>query len=128
MEEMMNALPYPAMLQQMPDSIIFADTQGVIRFWNAASETLFGFSADEAVGQSLDIIIPEKLREPHWRGFYAAVESGSTKHDGKATRTKGLHKNGESIYAEVSFCLIKDEQGKVLGSLSSARPAVPKAA
>ncbi|MDK4545011.1 PAS domain S-box protein [Kingella kingae] len=124
----MTQLAYQAMLEQMTDSIIFADKKGVIRFWNTASKKMFGFSAAEALGQSLDIIIPEKLRAPHWRGFYATVQSGKTKHDGKATRTKALHKNGEFIYAEVSFCLIKDEHGTVLGSLSSARPAAPKVA
>ena len=51
----MNTLPYLAMLSQMTDSIIYADAQGIIRFWNTASETLFGFTADEAIGQSLDI-------------------------------------------------------------------------
>ena len=105
------SLPYREMLEQMPDSVIYADTEGKIRFWNAASEQMFGFTAQEAIGQSLDIIIPEYLREPHWRGFYAAVESGRTKHDGRY------------IYAQVSFCLIKNAQGQVLGSLSSARPA-----
>lgn len=107
----------------MPDSVIYADTEGKIRFWNAASEQMFGFTAQEAIGQSLDIIIPEYLREPHWRGFYAAVESGRTKHNGRATRTKALHRDGRYIYAQVSFCLIKNAQDQVLGSLSSARPA-----
>lgn len=117
------SLPYREMLEQMPDSVIYADTEGKICFWNAASEQMFGFTAQEAIGQSLDIIIPEYLREPHWRGFYAAVESGRTKHNGRATRTKALHRDGHYIYAQVSFCLIKNAQGQVLGSLSSARPA-----
>ena len=116
------SLPFQEMLEQMPDSVIYADTEGKIRFWNAASEQMFGFTAQEALGQSLDIIIPEYLREPHWRGFYAAVESGRTKHNGRATRTKALHRDGHYIYAQVSFCLIKNAQGQVLGSLSSARP------
>ena len=77
------SLPFQEMLEQMPDSVIYADTEGKIRFWNAASEQMFGFTAQEALGQSLDIIIPEYLREPHWRGFYAAVESGRTKHNGR---------------------------------------------
>ena len=120
-------LPYQAMIEQMTDSIIFADREGIIRAWNTASENMFGFSAAEAVGQSLDIIIPERLREPHWRGFYAAMASGQTKNGGKATRTKALHQNGSYIYAEVSFCVIRDETGQACGSLSSARPAAPPA-
>ena len=119
----MTTLPYQAMLEQMTDSIIYADAQGIIRFWNAASEALFGFTAAEAIGQSLDIIIPDYLRAPHWRGFHAAIAAGHTQHGGKATRTKALHKDGSYIYAEVSFCVILDEHGQAVGSLSSARPA-----
>ena len=100
--------------------------RGIIRFWNTASETLFGFTADEAIGQSLDIIIPPYLREPHWRGFHAAIAAGKTQHGGKATRTKALHKNGTFIYAEVSFCIIIDPITGERGSLSSARPAPAK--
>lgn len=118
-------LPYQAMLEQMTDSVIYADKNGIIRFWNRGSEELFGFSAEEALGQSLDIIIPERLREPHWRGFYAAIAAGKTKHGGRPTRTKALNREGEYIYAEVSFCVITDETGAV-GSLSTARPAPPK--
>ena len=119
----MNTLPYQTMLTQMTDSIIYADAQGIIRFWNTASEALFGFTADEAIGQSLDIIIPPYLREPHWRGFYAAIAAGKTQYGGKATRTKALHKNGTYIYAEVSFCVIIDPITGECGSLSSARPS-----
>lgn len=117
------ALPYQAMFEQMADSIIFADSKGIIQFWNLASEQMFGFSRAEAVGQSLDIIIPERLREPHWRGFHAAIASGKTKNNGKAILTKALHKSGIHIYAEVSFCIILDKNGQAYGSLSSARPA-----
>lgn len=114
-------IPHIAMLEQSPDSLIFADCDGIIRYWNVASVALFGFSTDDALGQSLDIIIPEHLRASHWRGFHAAIKNGITKHGGKPTRTKALHKDGGYIYAQVSFSLIKDNTGRVLGSLSSAR-------
>ncbi|WP_107688871.1 PAS domain-containing protein [Neisseria wadsworthii] len=122
----MNHLPYQAMIEQMTDSAIYADKQGIIRVWNKASENLFGFTREEALGQSLDIIIPEHLRAPHWRGFHAAIAAGKTKHGGKATRTKALHKNGGFIYAEISFCVITDAASGERGSLSTARPAPPK--
>ena len=60
----MNALPYQAMLQQMPDSVIFADTQGIIRFWNAASEKMFGFSAAEAVGLAMGVPAKAMVETP----------------------------------------------------------------
>ncbi|WP_373702912.1 PAS domain-containing protein [Neisseria dentiae] len=119
-------LPYQAMLEQATDSVIYADQTGIIRFWNRASEILFGFSAEEAVGQSLDIIIPEYLREPHWRGFYAAIETGRTKHGGKPARIKALNKAGGYIYAEVGFCVVVDEETGRKGALSIARAAAPK--
>ena len=121
MTDKLTAPPYVAMLEQSPDSLIFADCDGIIRYWNVASVALFGFSADEALGQSLDIIIPEHLRPPHWRGFNAAISSGTTKHGGKPTRTKALHRDGSHLYAQISFSLITDDSGRVLGSLSSAR-------
>ena len=111
-----------ALLQQMPEAAVFADTQGIIRFWNTAAEQLFGFPAVVAIGQSLDIMIPEHLRAAHWRGFQAAVASGETRHQGRAMRTKALHGNGGFVYAQIAFCLIKDPQGQVVGSLATARP------
>ncbi|MFV2029364.1 PAS domain-containing protein [Neisseria sp. S1] len=119
----MNALPYQAMIEQMTDSVIYADSEGIIRAWNHASEKMFGFSAAEAIGQSLDIIIPEKLRAPHWKGFHSAISTGATRSGGQATRTKALHKTGKYIYAEVSFCIITDPANSKRGALSVARPA-----
>lgn len=114
-------------LQQAGDALIYADRQGIIRVWNAAAEHLFGFTADEAIGQSLDLIIPEKLRAAHWRGFDAAMASGQTKHAGAPTRTRALTKGGEVIYAEMTFSLVKDEASGDMGSVAMARLSPPKA-
>jgi PAS domain S-box-containing protein len=119
----MSATPYQAMIEQMTDSVVYADAEGIIRVWNHASELMFGFSAEEAIGQSLDIMIPERLREPHWRGFNAAIAAGTTKHGGKAMRTKAINKAGESIFAEVSFCVVTDPLTGAKGSVAVARPA-----
>ena len=118
-----QALPYQAMVEQTSEVVIYADAEGIIRVWNHASEELFGFSQAEAIGQSLDIIVPERLREPHWRGFHAAIAAGTTKHGGKPTRTKALNKAGESIFAEVSFGVIVDPVTGQRGSFAVARPA-----
>lgn len=120
-------LPYQAMVEQTTEALIYADEQGIIRVWNHASEEMFGFSQAEAIGQSLDIIIPERLREAHWRGFNAAIASGATKHGGKPTRTKALNKAGESIFAEVSFAVVHDQTTGAKGSIAIARPAAPRA-
>src|SRR5262245_5945763 len=119
------SLPYQAMVEQTTEALIYADAEGIIRVWNKASEEMFGFSQAEALGQSLDLIIPERLREAHWRGFNAAIASGATKHGGKPTRTKALNKAGESIFAEVSFAVVVDPATGVRGSVAIARPAAP---
>ena len=118
-----QTLPYQAMVEQTTEAVIYADEKGIIRVWNHASEEMFGFSQAEALGQSLDIIIPERLREAHWRGFNAAMASGTTKHGGKPTRTKALHSSGEAIFAEVSFGVIVDPVSGQRGSFAVARPA-----
>ena len=114
---------FQAIVEQSADAIIFADPQGIIRVWNAASERLFGFSAADALGQSLDIIIPERLREPHWRGYDAAMQSGKTRHAGRPTVTKATHQSGETIYVQMSFAVVAFPDNTVLGSVAIARVA-----
>lgn len=108
-------------VQHMADAMIYAGKDGMIVRWNRAAETLFGFSAGEAIGQSLDLIIPEHLRAAHWRGFDAAIQSGATRLNGRATVTRALHKSGTKLYVEMSFSLVSDESGTVLGSVAVAR-------
>ncbi|MEB2285241.1 MAG: hypothetical protein B6D46_07455 [Polyangiaceae bacterium UTPRO1] len=109
------------MVEQAGDTIIFADRDGIIRRWNAAAAALFGFSAAEALGQSLDLIIPEHLRQAHWRGFHRAIAAGRTRLGGKPTRTRGLHRSGSKLYVEMSFALVLDDDGRPLGSVAVAR-------
>ncbi len=69
-----------SVLRDIPDAVIYADREGIIRFWNAGAERIFGFSQAEAVGQSLDIIIPERLRQRHWDGYRHMMETGRSRH------------------------------------------------
>jgi len=105
----------------MMEAVIHADRQGLIELWNPAAAALFGHSADEAIGQSLDLIIPERLRAAHWRGFHAAIASGQTRLHGRPTTTRALHKSGATLYVEMSFALVCAEAGEVIGSVAVAR-------
>lgn len=116
-----------AILEQSADAIIYADREGNIRLWNLAAERLFGFEAGQAVGQSLDLIIPERLRAPHWAGYRRAIASGQTKHAGQPTLTKALHRSGEIRYVEMSFAVVTDPVEGVVGSVAIARAANPPA-
>lgn len=111
-----------AMLEQIADAVIFADATGTIRRWNRAAAALFGYSAAEAVGQKLDLIIPEHLRAVHWRGFEAAMTNGATKLKGRPTVTRAMHQTGRRLYVEMSFALVKEQAGgTVRGAVAVAR-------
>lgn len=108
-------------VEQTSDAMIYADREGRIARWNEASSRLFGFTEAEALGQSLDIIIPEHLREAHWRGFDAAIARGATRLAGRPTLTRGLRKDGSRLYVEMTFALVKDPEGTAVGSVAMAR-------
>lgn len=107
--------------EDVADALIYSDRSGTIMRWNGASTALFGFSAAEALGQNLDLIIPEHLRAAHWKGFEAALASGTMKLAGKPTLTRALHKSGRKLYIEMTFALVRDSGGNVLGSVAMAR-------
>jgi len=107
-------------LDQAADAVIFADRSGTIRRWNRSAAALFGFPADEALGQSVELIIPEHLRAAHWRGFDAAMKNVALKLQGRPTLTRGQHKSGRKLYVEMTFALVAAD-GEALGSVAVAR-------
>lgn len=109
-------------LDQMADAMIYADRAGKIARWNRAATALFGYSLEEALGQSLDLIIPEHLRAAHWRGFDAAMSSGVMKLQGRPTLTRAVHKSGRKLYVELTFAIVNaGAADDVLGSVAVAR-------
>ena len=110
-----------AILEQIAEAIIFTDRTGTIVRWNRGSTALFGYPAEEALGQSVDLIIPEHLRAGHWRGFNAAMSKGALKLQGRSTLTRALHKSGRRLYVEMTFAVVRDADRKVLGSVAMAR-------
>lgn len=108
-------------VEQTADAVIYSNRHGVIERWNAAATAMFGFGSGEALGQSLDLIIPERLRVAHWRGFEAAMSSGKTRLHGRPTLTRAEHKTGGKLYVEMSFAVVVDAAGKALGSVAVAR-------
>jgi PAS domain S-box-containing protein len=108
-------------LEEVADALIYADRSGAIVRWNHAASVLFGFAAEEALGRSLDLIIPEHLRAAHWKGFEAAIASGTMKLAGRPTLTRALHKDGRKLYIEMTFALVRNAESGVLGSVAMAR-------
>ena len=102
--------------REAPDAIIYSDAEGVVRFWNRGAERIFGFSAEEAVGQTLDIIIPEGLRARHWAGFNATMRSGNTRYGaGEILAVPGMRKDGQRISIEFTILPFRDEAGRMTG-------------
>ena len=111
------------LLASLPDALVVADTSGVIRTWNAAAERLFGYSAAEAVGASLDLLVPGRFKPAHDSGFAKAVATGALRVGGRVLRTRSNHKDGRKLYVDFCFSLWKDDAGQVLGVCATARDA-----
>lgn len=121
-----DALPLHAVVDQCGDAVIVADINGSVRVWNRAAASLFGYSAEEIAGSSMDLIIPEKLRQAHWAGFHRAMETGTTRLSGRPTITRANHKSGARLYVEMTFAVVKADDGSVMGSVAVARDATER--
>jgi PAS domain S-box-containing protein len=108
-------------VEQSPDGIIFADRQGTVRLWNPAAARIFGYSPAEAVGQSLDIIVPARFRQDHWSGYCQAIAEGKTRYAGQALPTRSVRKDGTPIYVELTFAIIHHTDGEILGAMANVR-------
>jgi PAS domain S-box-containing protein len=111
-----------SILEQIVDAVIYVDDTGTIVRWNRAAAALFGYSAAEALGQKLDLIIPVHLRAAHWRGFEAAMTTGVMKLQGRPTLTRGTHQSGRKLYVEMTFGLVRRQAGGAAsGAVAVAR-------
>jgi PAS domain S-box-containing protein len=97
------------------DAIIFADREGMIRLWNVGAETIFGYPAAEALGHSLDLIIPDRLRARHWEGYRRVIATGITHYDQQLLAVPALRKDGLQISLEFTVVLVHEPPGEVLG-------------
>jgi PAS domain S-box-containing protein len=110
------------LVREAPDAIIFADAEGVIRLWNRGAERIFGFAEAEALGKSLDIIIPDSLRGRHWAGFSATMRSGSTRYSsGEILAVPALRKDGRRISIEFTILPFRDSHARMIGIAAMLR-------
>jgi PAS domain S-box-containing protein len=98
-----------AILDAAGDAIIACDADGIIRFWNSGASRIFGFDAGKAVGQSLDIIIPERLRARHWEGFHKMVANGQSRYpEGHILSVPARREDGSQVSVEFTIVTLKD--------------------
>ncbi|HEY3307594.1 MAG TPA: PAS domain S-box protein [Desulfuromonadaceae bacterium] len=102
-------------VEDSSDAIMFADREGIIHLWNSGAQRMFGYSEAEAIGQSLDLIIPENLRQRHWDGYFRVMESGQSHYSVDLLSAPALRQDNSRISTEFSMVLVQDNGGKMLG-------------
>jgi PAS domain S-box-containing protein len=104
---MNSTLDLPSLVQAAGDAIIAADTDGKILLWNPAAERIFGFTAEDALGHSLDLIIPERWRHRHWEGYQRVMRTGQTRYGTEVLRVPALHKDGRALSIAFTVALLQ---------------------
>lgn len=111
-----------ALLLTRSDAIVAADRDGIIRFWNPGAERVFGHQAAAAIGCSLDLIIPERLRERHWHGYRETMATGKSRYgEGDVLAVPALRKDGTTISVEFTVVPLKDSSGAMVGMAAVMR-------
>ena len=112
---------YQQLIEAIGDAIVASDSNGAIKLWNPAAERLFGFTRAEALGNSLDLIIPERLRERHWAGYGKTMASGKTRYAHDVLRVPALHKDGRALSIAFTVGLLYGQQREVKGMVALIR-------
>jgi PAS domain S-box-containing protein len=111
-----------ALLNSASDAIVATDRDGRITVWNPGAERIFGFAADAAVGQTLDLIIPENLRARHWEGFRHVMATGTSRYGhGDLLSVPGLTREGRRISVEFTIVMLRDGEGRLTGTVAVMR-------
>ena len=108
---MSAALDLAQLMDAVADAIVVCDKAGAIALWNPAAERMFGFTPDEAMGQSLDIIIPERQRQRHWDGYHETMRTGVTRYGTTLLRVPAIHKDGHALSIAFTVALLVSEAG-----------------
>ena len=110
-----------------PDAVVFADAAGKIRFWNQSSARIFGFEELEALGRTLDLIVPERQRARHWEGYHRVMAGGASRYGaGDVLAVPAMRKDGKRISVEFMILPVRDAAGAMLGIAAFLRDVTPR--
>lgn len=115
-----------AVVREAPDAIVVSDPSGIIALWNGGAERVFGYPAAEALGQSLDLIIPDKQRARHWAGYDKTMATGVTKYGDTLLKVPATHRDGRRLSIEFSVALLRDAEGKITAIAAVIRDATER--
>jgi PAS domain S-box-containing protein len=113
---------YRQIVDGSPDAVILGDAKGIVRLWNAGAEAIFGYTPAEAIGQSMDLIIPERLRGRHWDGYHRVMATGVSRYShGELLAVPAITKDGRNISIEFTIQMLKGAGGEILGPVAIIR-------
>ncbi len=112
---MSATIQYAQLIEAIGDAIIVADVNGAVTLWNPAAEHMFGLPQNEAMGHSLDLIIPQRLQRRHWDGYHKTMETGETRYGHDLLCVPAVHKDGRTLSIAFTVALLYSEQHDVIG-------------
>jgi len=118
---MHSAIDFKQLVEAVGDAIVVCDANGAITVWNPAAERLFGFAESEALGQSLDLIIPERQRQRHWDGYHKTMQTGQTRYGNDVLRVPALHKDGRALSIAFTVAMLFSAEKKVTAIIAIIR-------
>jgi PAS domain S-box-containing protein len=118
---MHSAIDFKQLVEAVGDAIVVCDANGAITLWNPAAERLFGFAESEALGQSLDLIIPERQRQRHWDGYHKTMQTGQTRYGNDVLRVPALHKDGRALSIAFTVAMLFSAEKKVTAIIAIIR-------
>ncbi len=110
---MQSAIDFKQLVEAVGDAIVASDASGTITLWNPAAQRMFGFAESEALGQSLNIIIPQRQQQRHWDGYHKTMATGQTKYGNDVLRVPAVHKDGHSLSIAFTVALLHSPDQKV---------------
>ncbi len=108
-------------VEHTQEAIIYADRDGLIQLWNQGATAMFGYEGKEAIGHSLDLIIPERLRGRHWQGYHHVMETGVTRYGSEVLAVPAVRKDGQRLSIEFTIVLMQDSDGTPIGTAALIR-------
>lgn len=118
---MQTTIDFAQLVNVMGDAVIISDAEGRITLWNPAAERMFGFTQNEALGQSLDLIIPERLRGRHWEGYHKTMASGQTRYGNDVLRVPAVDKAGRALSIAFTVALLYSPEHRLTGIVAVIR-------
>ena len=118
---MQSTVDYQQLVESVGEAVMASDATGIINLWNPACERMFGYTEAEALGKSLDLIIPQRQQQRHWDGYAQTMASGKTKYGSALLRVPAMHKDGHTLSIAFSVALLFNPQGKVASIVAVVR-------